>query len=282
MTEDLRPLHAKDRPGKAPGSANLASVTDAVLSKLRWPVALAVVGFWVWFFVNTVTTQPGGYSIPFEDWYGNWKGVIIASAVFLTFVFGFLWPRGRADWRNAGLYSAFLISLFVEMFGLPLTIYLLAALLDMPAFVFGLNESHLWAFLLYWYGLIPLPWGVHLVMSVSVALITAGVALLAIGWAQVFRARYQLVTTGLYGVIRHPQYLGLILIVIAFNIQWPTLLTLVMAPVLIVMYVLQARREDKELAARFGEEFVAYARRVPAFIPHLRARARFTEQRRQA
>jgi protein-S-isoprenylcysteine O-methyltransferase Ste14 len=128
----------------------------------------------------------------------------------------------------------------------------------------------------------PLSWGVYLVMSVSVGLITGGVALLAIGWDQVFRARHQLATTGLYGEIRHPQYLGLILIVIAFNIQWPTLPTLAMAPVLIVMYVRQARREDRELAARFGEEFVRYASRVPAFIPRFHTRRGFVARRDRA
>lgn len=249
---------------------------------LRWAVALAGIGFWIWLFVTTVTMRPSAYSVPFETWYGNWRGVLVVSAVFLAFILAFSWPRGRAEWRNAGTYSAFLISLFVEMFGLPLTIYLVAPLLDMPPLAFGLTESHLWAYALARAQVLPLAWGVYLVMIVSSALITVGMALVAVGWAQVFRARYQLLTTGLYRIVRHPQYLGLMLIVIAFNIQWPTILTLAMAPVLIVMYVRQARREDRALATSFGEPFFRYAAQVPAFVPCLRARAKLAVRREEA
>lgn len=168
------------------------------------------------------------------------------------------------------MYSAFLISLFVEMFGLPLTIFLLAPLLDVPVLAFGLGESHLLALALDLAGLMPLGWGVYFVMTVSLTLIAIGMALLALGWAQVYGSRHELATRGIYGVVRHPQYLGLILVVLAFNIQWPTLLTLAMAPVLMVAYVRQARREDAELAARFGEPFAQYAARVPAFLPRFR------------
>jgi len=213
------------------------------------------------------------YSLPFEEWYGNWRDVFVVSAAFLVFVLGLVWPRGPAEWRNAGMYSAFLMSLFVEMFGVPLTIFLLAPLIDAPALGFGLSESHLWAYLLDRAQVVPLDWGVHIVMTISLALIAIGMALVAVGWAQVFGARYQLVTSGIYRFVRHPQYLGLILVIVAFNIQWPTILTLAMAPVLIVMYVRQARREDEELEARFGEAFVGYALRVPAFVPRLPARA---------
>lgn len=245
----------------------------------RWLIALAAIGFWIWLFLEQVTMPPMEHSLPFEDWYGNWRDVLIVSGVFLAFVLGFVWPRGGMQWRNAGLYSAFLISLFVEMFGIPLTIFVVAPLFDLRAFDFGLNESHLWAYSLDQAGLVPLAWGVYLVMTVSMALIALGLGLVAVGWAQVFGARYELRTSGIYRFVRHPQYLGLILVIVALNIQWPTILTLAMAPVLIIMYVRQARREDKELEARFGRAFAAYATRVPAFIPRLRPRIVVAEQR---
>lgn len=244
----------------------------------RWLIALAAISFWIWLFLVQVSMPPMEHSVPFEDWYGNWRDVLIVSGVFLAFVLGFVWPRGGLQWRNAGLYSAFLISLFVEMFGIPLTIYVLAPLLHLPALEFGMNESHLWAYLLDRAGQVPLPEGVHFVMMISMGLLATGLALVAVGWAQVFGARHELRTSGIYRLVRHPQYLGLMLVIVALNIQWPTILTLAMAPVLIVMYVRQARREDKELEARFGRTFVDYAARVPAFIPRLRRRAVLAEQ----
>ena len=245
----------------------------------RWLIALAAIGFWTWLFLRHATMPPMEHSVPFEYWYGSWRDVLIVSAVFLAFVLGFVWPRGGLQWRNAGLYSAFLISLFFEMFGLPLTIFVLAPLFDLPILDFGFSESHLWAYLLDRAGLVPLAWGVYLVMTVSMGLIALGLGLVAVGWAQVFGARHELRTSGIYRFIRHPQYLGLILVIVALNIQWPTILTLAMAPVLIVMYVRQARREDRELEARFGRAFAAYAARVPAFVPRLRPQAAVVEQR---
>ena len=245
----------------------------------RWLIALAAIGFWIWLFLVQVSMPPMEHSLPFEDWYGNWRDVLIVSGVFLAFILGFVWPRGGMQWRNAGVYSAFLISLFVEMFGIPLTIFVVAPLFDLQVFDFGLNESHLWAYLLDRAGLVPLASGVYLVMTVSMALIALGLALVAVGWAQVFGARYDLRTSGIYRFVRHPQYLGLILVIVALNIQWPTILTLAMAPVLVVMYVRQARREDRELEGRFGRAFAAYAARVPAFIPRLRPRAVVAEPR---
>jgi len=246
---------------------------------IRWGLVGLVVGGSVWLFVRTVRDVPGAHSLPYEHWYGNWPAVLLATALFIVFLFGFTRPRRRAEWRNAGLCTAFFISLFTEMFGIPLTIYLLAPLLKLPPWIFGHNESHLWAFALDRLGLLPLQLGVYLVMVVSIGLLTIGVGLLAVGWATVYRGGARLVTHGIYRYLRHPQYLGLILIVLAFNIQWPTLPTLLMAPALIIMYVRLARWEDEEMATFFGEAFLDYSARTPAFIPLKRRRPDIVAER---
>ncbi|MDP3309380.1 MAG: methyltransferase, partial [Polaromonas sp.] len=74
-------------------------------------------------------------------------------------------------------------------------------------------------------------------------------------------------TTGLYARIRHPQYVAFVLILFGFLLQWPTLLTLVMFPILMVMYARLALTEEAEMRAQFGDVFERYARRTPRFFP---------------
>jgi protein-S-isoprenylcysteine O-methyltransferase Ste14 len=211
--------------------------------------------------------------------YGLWSLVIINTAVFAIFAFSFTHPRTARDWRSFGGFTAFLVALFTEMYGFPLTIYLLSGWLQRryPGLdLLSHDTGHLWETLLGWRGdphLNPL----HLL---SGALVGGGFILLASAWRVLFAAQQarQLATTGPYARVRHPQYDGFILIMLGFLFQWPTLLTLVMFPVLVWMYVRLARQEEREVRAEFGEAYARYAAATPAFVPRLRR----TTQRRPA
>ncbi len=200
--------------------------------------------------------------------YGLWSLVLINSAVFILFAFSFAKPQTTRDWRSFGAFSAFLVALFAEMYGFPLTIYLLSGWLGRrfpETDLFSHESGHLWHTLFGWEGdphLDPF----HIV---SYALIGGGFWLLSISWPVLYRAQREgrLATTGPYARVRHPQYLGFIAILAGFLFQWPTLITLAMFPVLVFMYVRLALREEREATAEFGQEYEAYAQRTPRWIP---------------
>lgn len=201
-----------------------------------------------------------------RPWYGNWPAAVFSVALFTAFVLGLLRsPRPRA-WRHLGVAEAYLVALFAEMYGVPLTVYLLGSVLG-AELGFGMLEGHLWAVLLERVGLISLPRAVALVMATSSVLIVVGLALMFAGWWQVWRTRGELVTGGLYRFARHPQYAGLLLLVLAFFVQWPTLPTAALLPVVFLVYLRQARREEAELEARFGERYRRYREHTPGFLP---------------
>jgi protein-S-isoprenylcysteine O-methyltransferase Ste14 len=190
------------------------------------------------------------------SWYGNWA-VVIASILFFTlFVVGFAYSPKKRDWKTLGIYEAFMVALFTEMFGYPLTIFLLSSILGITIEPTG-ETGHLIAVALDRLGIMQLENGVFLVMVVSSIMILAGLALIILGWKKIHKAQ-GLVTDGIYRYSRHPQYLGILLITSGFIIQWPTILTVIMWPVLVIMYIRLAKKEEKEMEEQFGEEFQKY------------------------
>jgi len=205
--------------------------------------------------------------------YGLWALVLINSAVFILFAYSFAKPLTRRDWRSFGAFSAFLVALFTEMYGFPLTIYLLSGWLQSryPGLdVFSHESGHLWHTLLGWKGnphFDPL----HILSSI---LILAGFIVLSYAWKVLYAAQRErrLAMTGAYARVRHPQYIGFMLIMLGFLFQWPTLLTLLMFPALVYMYYRLALREERDSREAFGEAWDEYAARTPRFFPRFGSR----------
>lgn len=203
--------------------------------------------------------------------YGHWTLVALNTILFSGFILSVFRPRTRTDWRSLGAFSAFLLALFAEMYGFPLTLYLLWSWLGnkFPMLdPLSHNAGHLWQPLL---GLKGDP-HFSLLHLASTLLMIIGFRLITSGWKVLHRAVQsgELATTGPYRRVRHPQYLGFIAIMTGFLLQWPTLITLAMYPILMIRYVRLARREESEVRQELGEVYDQYARRTPAFFPRLR------------
>jgi protein-S-isoprenylcysteine O-methyltransferase Ste14 len=200
---------------------------------------------------------------------GLWTVLIVNTVVILLCAVGLYQPSSRRDWRAMGMFSAFIVALFVEMYGFPLTVYLLSAWLGShyPGLTISQGGGHLWADLIGWHAdprLSPF----HLASYVAIA---GGFALIGSGWRVLWQAHRtrSLATTGLYARLRHPQYAGFLLIMVGFLLQWPTLATVVVFPVLVRRYWRLALVEEAEVSRRHGTAWELYASHTPRLIPSL-------------
>ena len=217
----------------------------------------------------TATRKGLTMNAPDSD-YGLWGLVALNSAIFVGFAYSFFKPATLRDWRSFGAYSAFVVALFAEMYGFPLTIYLLSGGLGakFPGVnLFGHDAGHLWWLLTGQHGNPHL----EVLHLLSIAVLFAGFMLLSKAWHVLYHAqrRHALATAGPYRLVRHPQYIGFVLIMFGFLLQWPTLPTLVMFPVLVVMYVRLAVSEERDSDAAFGDAWREYAAVTPRFVPRL-------------
>ena len=202
--------------------------------------------------------------------YGLWFLVVLHSALFIFFAFSFVKPKTKTDWRSLGVYSAFIVALFTEMYGFPLTIYLLSGWLTQqyPDVDFFSHENgHLL------HTILGLPGNAHwdVLHILSNVLIVLGFVILAGAWSVLHRAQQsgELAISGWYARCRHPQYLAFMIVMVGFLIQWPTLPTIVIFPVLVVVYIRLAKQEEKQAIEVFGEQYTQYAQRASAWWPRL-------------
>jgi len=203
-----------------------------------------------------------------EPAYGQWTLVAVNALVFLIFAFSFGRPRTALEWRSFGGFSAFIVALFAEMYGFPLTLYALSGWLQSryPQLdLFAHEAGHLWQTI---FGLNGRAHTTALHVASNVLTI-GGFVLILLAWRVLHAAQRagRIAARGPYAVIRHPQYLGFMLILVGLLLQWPTILTLAMFPVLVWMYARLARREEQDMLARYGESYICSVTDKPRFVP---------------
>lgn len=195
--------------------------------------------------------------------YGAWGLVVTMVLVSVFFLVRFIPMRTRLGKRSGGALIAFIIALFAEMYGFPLTIYLLSHFVGIRIPLDHIS-GHLLGDLISYLGLGN---GWFIVMAVSNILLIIGIWLVMSGWERVYKSEGELVTDGVYKYMRHPQYTGIFIITLGFMIQWPTLTTLILWPFVIAMYVRLAKREEQDVLKEFPEEYRKYMHRTPMFFP---------------
>lgn len=199
--------------------------------------------------------------------YGNWPLVIFNIILFFYFIKSAFRPRTKIDWTTFRWIGAFIVALFTEMYGFPLTIYLATSYFGnrFPGLNFSHSSGHLFNSLL---GINGDP-HFNLPHILSNILIIGGLILLGSAWRILYKKckKGVLAKSGPYRFVRHPQYVAFIMIILGFSIQWPTLITILMAPILIWRYLKLAKTEEKKMLKKFGGDYKEYMQKTSGFIP---------------
>ena len=200
---------------------------------------------------------------PVQNHFGQWWAGVIWFAIFIIFL-AFLPFYQKSQRKPASVYGAFILALALEMFGVPLSMYVITWVFG-KAFPDGILWGHTLVQLIGLKG-----------MALAIPMYLIGGILIFLGWRRIYRQYWsktqgegQLVTSGIYRFIRHPQYTGFLLITFGMMCEWVTLPMLLMWPVLFGLYYRLARKEEAQMHLEFGPAYEAYRQNTGMFLPKL-------------
>ena len=192
-----------------------------------------------------------------------WGGAAISIVLVSWGFYRLVMPKGWPEWTRAGIVQAFIIAFYAEMYGFPVTIYLLARILNLDV-AGDVWDGNLWVYLT------GSRWAMPASMTIGYTIVVFGALLLIAGWREVYRAnaRGRIATRGPYALMRHPQYTGIFLGLFGEGVvHWPTLFSVTAFPIIVIAYSLLARKEEQQMIEKFGSKYRAYQQRVPMFLP---------------
>jgi len=221
--------------------------------------ATAMISFTLWLALNKIFFT-FVFSVAAMDPH-NWVYVTVNFALLSLFLVFTVFRRKVARLPSS-IYLAFIVALYIEMYGFALTMFAISA-------VFGLaGIATFWGFLLPLIGLASLNSIFYfIIVPVSNMIILSGIFLVVFGWRRIYKAKDTLVKTGIYAQTRHPQYLGFLLITGGIVFLWPTFSTLLMWPILMFLYYRLAKEEEQRMEEKFEEEYREYKKSVSRFMP---------------
>jgi protein-S-isoprenylcysteine O-methyltransferase Ste14 len=198
-----------------------------------------------------------------ESHFHNWFGVLF-FAVLYGVVLLFIPFYKKMDKKPRGAYIAFIIAFALEMHGIPFSMYLISWIVG-----HNLPEGILWGHTL-----------VEQIgftgMYINIGCAVVALALILNGWYNIYKKYWSketgkgtLVTSGIYKYIRHPQYTGLLLMSLGMLIEWATLPMLIMYPIMVVLYVRLAKKEERDMQSEFGNDYSEYMKKTKRFIPFI-------------
>ncbi len=198
-----------------------------------------------------------------ESHFGQWWAFAIFAGLGIIFLL-FTPFYKKSQRKPAGTYIAFVVAWAFEMFGIPMSMYILSWIVGKR-----LPEGILWGHtLIQQFG--------ELGLTLSYAFILLGIVMTALGWRVIFKRYWskdegkgELVTDGIYRFIRHPQYTGFMLVTLGMLCDWATLPTLIMWPIMAVIYYRLARKEEADMEQEFGQQYLDYKARTGMFLPRL-------------